>query len=560
MFKIIKIFVFVFFLIISSLTAQDQKTTNTSSNLKINSDGLDILSNLQNQNPYNSANFKLIALEGAINSDTYLVGPNDQFEVGLYGYINQQLPLVVSPEGYLVIPTIGQIKASGYTITELRNNVTSAVKKRYYSSDVSLTLTVPRTFLITVSGLKQGTYEASPVMRVSSLVHYVLMLDSSNLIYNLQTKLDTRPEKFFDSSPSLRNIELKRKNGSVVKVDLYKFYMTKEDKYNPFLSEGDFLKIPYNLIAKTFISIDGAVQLPGTYEYSEGDDLETAIGLGRGFEANAEQDSIILFRPYGDSKGFDLVNLSYPADKNYQINNFDRIFVKNKTDYQKNISVLVLGEVQRPGYYPISFKNTRLKDVIDMAGGFRENAYLPLCILFRKYDEEYTRRDSTEIMINMRANDVLITPVEKRNFETDIFSRRNRVVVDFEKLIINNDQSQNALLEDKDIIYINDDKKIVYVYGQVNNEGYVPFVAGKEYEYYIEKAGGYSLSADDGNTRIIKFNSRGWYKPEDTGINSGDYIYVPKYEKKTFTEKISLIAQIAGVILGVLTTYLLFKK
>jgi protein involved in polysaccharide export with SLBB domain len=386
------------------------------------------------------------------------------------------------------------------------------------------------------------------------------MLDSSNLIYNLQTKLDTRPEKFFDSSPSLRNIELKRKNGSVVKVDLYKFYMTKEDKYNPFLSEGDFLKIPYNLIAKTFISIDGAVQLPGTYEYSEGDDLETAIGLGRGFEANAEQDSIILFRPYGDSKGFDLVNLSYPADKNYQINNFDRIFVKNKTDYQKNISVLVLGEVQRPGYYPISFKNTRLKDVIDMAGGLRENAYLPLCILFRKYDEEYTKRDSIEIMINMRANDVLITPAEKRNFETDIKSRRNRVVVDFEKLIINNDQSQNALLEDKDIIYINDDKKIVYVYGQVNNEGYVPFVAGKDYEYYVEKAGGYSLSADDGNTRIIKFNSRGWYKPDDTKINSGDYIYVPKYEKKTFTEKISLIAQIAGVILGVLTTYLLFKK
>jgi protein involved in polysaccharide export with SLBB domain len=160
----------------------------------------------------------------------------------------------------------------------------------------------------------------------------------------------------------------------------------------------------------------------------------------------------------------------------------------------------------------------------------------------------------------MRANDVLITPAEKRNFETDIKSRRNRVVVDFEKLIINNDQSQNALLEDKDIIYINDDKKIVYVYGQVNNEGYVPFVAGKEYEYYVERAGGYSLSADDGNTRIIKFNSRGWYKPDDTEINSGDYIYVPKYEKKTFTEKISLIAQIAGVLLGVLTTYLLFKK
>ncbi len=515
---------------------------------------------MQNQNPYNSSNFKLVALEGAINSDTYIVGPNDQFDLGIYGYINQQVPVIVSPEGYIVIPTVGQIKASGISISELRNQVISTVKKRYYSSDISLTLTVPRTFLINVSGLRQGTFEASPVMRVSTLLNYILTSDTTNLTMTYQKKLDTRPEKFFDSSPSLRNIELKRKNGSVVKVDIYKFFMTRDDKYNPFLSDGDFIKIPYNLITKTFITVNGAVQLAGTYEYSDDDDLETVLGLGRGFDVNAEQDSVVLFRPYGDSKGFDLINLSYPKDKDFKINNFDRIFVKYKTDYQKNTSVLVLGEIQRPGYYPISFKNTRIKDVIDMAGGLRENAYLPLCILFRKYDEEYSRRDSVEIMLNARANDVFLTPAEKRNFETDVISRRNRVIVDFEKLMNKNDQSQNVILEDKDIIYINDDKKIVYVYGQVNNEGYVPYVEGKDYEYYIEQAGGYALSADEGNTRIIKFNSRGWYKPDEIKINSGDYVYVPKYEKKTFTEKISLIAQIAGVLIGVLTTYILLKK
>jgi protein involved in polysaccharide export with SLBB domain len=553
----------------SSLFAQDRRTemtnptSNTSStgqNVKVNADAFDVLNNLQIQNPYNSSNFKLVALEGAINSDTYIVGPNDQFDLGIYGYINQQVPVIVSPEGYIVIPTVGQIKASGISISELRNQVISTVKKRYYSSDISLTLTVPRTFLINVSGLRQGTFEASPVMRVSTLINYILTSDTTNLTMTYQKKLDTRPEKFFDSSPSLRNIELKRKNGSIVKVDIYKFFMTRDDKYNPFLSDGDFIKIPYNLITKTFITINGAVQLAGTYEYSEDDDLETVLGLGRGFDVNAEQDSVVLFRPYGDSKGFELINLSYPNDKNFRIKNYDRIFVKYKTDYQKNTSVLVLGEVQRPGYYPISFKNTRIKDVIDMAGGLRENAYLPLCILFRKYDEEYSRRDSVEIMLNARANDVFLTPAEKRNFETDVISRRNRVVVDFEKLMNKNDQSQNVILEDKDIIYINDDKKIVYVYGQVNNEGYVPFVEGKDYEYYIEQAGGYALSADEGNTRIIKFNSRGWYKPDEIKINSGDYVYVPKYEKKTFTEKISLIAQIAGVLIGVLTTYILLKK
>jgi polysaccharide biosynthesis/export protein len=551
----------------SSIFAQDKRTditgqiSNTSGmNQKINADAYDVLSNLQNQNPYSSSNFRMMSLEGAVNSDTYIVGPNDQFSLGIYGYINQQIPLIVSPEGYLIIPTVGQIKASGISITELRNNVISAVKKRYYSSDVNLALTVPRTFLVNVTGMKQGTYEASPVIRVSSVVGYVLTADTMNVTMTLQKKSDSRAEKFFDGFPSIRNIELQRKNGSIVKVDLYKFFMTRDDKYNPFLTDGDFIKIPNSLLTQAFITVYGAVQLGGTYEYNENDDLETAIGLGRGFDVSAEQDSIVVFKPYGDSKGFDVINLSYPKDKNFKINIFDRVFVKFKTTLQKNSLVLVLGEVQRPGYYPISFKNSRIKDVIEMAGGLRENAYLPLCILFRKYDEEYSRKDSIEIMMNARANDVFLTTVEKRNFETDIIGRRNRVIVDFEKLLLKNDSSQNVVLEDKDIIYINDDKKIVYVYGQVMNEGFVTYVPGKDYEYYIEKAGGYALSSDEANTRVIKFNTRGWYRPDETQINSGDYIYVPKYEKKTFTEKISLVSQIAGVILGVLTTYILIKQ
>jgi protein involved in polysaccharide export with SLBB domain len=123
-----------------------------------------------------------------------------------------------------------------------------------------------------------------------------------------------------------------------------------------------------------------------------------------------------------------------------------------------------------------------------------------------------------------------------------------------------NDESQNIILEDKDIIYINDNKNVVYVYGQVNNEGYVQFKEGEDYDYYIEKAGGYGLGADEGKTRIIKFNSRGWYKTGDTKINSGDFVYVPKVEKKTFSDVITIISQISGVILGVLTTYILIKS
>jgi protein involved in polysaccharide export with SLBB domain len=234
--------------------------------------------------------------------------------------------------------------------------------------------------------------------------------------------------------------------------------------------------------------------------------------------------------------------------------------VKYKSNYLKNTSVTVLGEVNRPGIYPITFKNTTLKEVVEMAGGFTPTAYLPLCIVFRRYDDEYLKRDTNEIFINMRANDLIVDDNDKLAFERDVLSKRNRMVVDFEKLFNENDSTQNIILEDRDVIYINDDKKIVYVYGQVSNEGYVPYKKGADAEYYIEQAGGYSLAADEGNTRIIKFNSRGWYKPDYTEILSGDFIYVPKDLPVEFKESLSIIATMIGVLASVITTYLLIRQ
>jgi len=535
---------------LNKLLNRNTSTASTS----INADAPDLFNQLEGQNTYKS---KSVPIEGAINANKYIVGPNDLFTLGLYGYVNQQVPVVVSPEGSIIIPTIGEVKVNGLTLADAKERVVTAVKKRYYSSDVSFTLNTPRTFLIKVSGLTQGTFEVSPVTRVSEILK-VLIFDTLNTSRVFYEKTNQR--EFLNTQISLRNIELSRKDGSVVKVDVYKYFLNNKDEDNPFFLEGDLLKIPYLQPDNNFISIGGAVQLAGAYEHVDGDDLETVIGIGRGFDTDAEQDSIMLYRAFQNRDGFDIVNLSYEKDKGYRIEKFDRLFVKSKINYQKNLSVLILGEVLRPGYYPISFKSTRLKDVIEMAGGFKEKAYLPLSILFRTYDAEYAARDTAEIMINSRANDLLIKPQDRVNFETDIRSKRNRVIVDFEKLIKNNDQSQNVLLEGKDIIYINDNKNIVYVFGQVGQEGYVPYKKGEDVEYYVKKAGGFGLAADENDTRIIKFNSRGWYLPEDTEIQSGDFVYVPKVVEETFGETVSIIAQIAGVILGVLTTYILISQ
>ena len=170
------------------------------------------------------------------------------------------------------------------------------------------------------------------------------------------------------------------------------------------------------------------------------------------------------------------------------------------------------------------------------------------------------KTDTAEILVNMRANDLIVNEKDKLSFERDVVSRRNRMVVDFEKLYKENDSTQNIILENRDVIYINDNKNIVYVYGQVSNEGFVPYKEGADYQYYIDKAGGFSLAADKGNTRVIKFNSRGWYEADKTDVQSGDFIYVPKHSPSEFKENLTIIATMIGVVASVITTYLLIMQ
>jgi len=535
---------------------QQNTTSNIQTQTKINTDFPEIMGLLNTQN-FSNAQLKFKPTDRAVDANKYIVGPNDEFILGLYGFLNQQIQLVVNLEGTLIVPTIGEIKVGGLTLAEVKNKVISAVKKRYISSDVSFNLSIPKNFIIYVSALNQKSLEVNSLTRVSDVVSYIYF-DT----INIQSKqyLQNNTKDFFIPQMSLRNIELIHKNGTKSSIDLYKYFYAREDKDNLYFNEGDFLKIPYGQLDKNYITVEGAIQLSGTYEYNIDDNLETIINISRGFDSNAEQDSILLFRNNPLTSKYEVINLSYSNDKNYKINVFDRIFVKYKSDYIKRISVTVLGEVNRPGIYPVTYKNTKLKDIVELAGGLKSTAYLPLSIVFRKVDEEYYTKDTNEVWINMRTNDLIINDKDRANFERDVLSKRSRMVVDFEKLFNKNDENQNIILEDKDIIYINDDKKIVYVYGQVGNEGYVPYKEGADYEYYIEKAGGFSLAADEGNTRIIKFNSRGWYKPSDTKVMSGDFIYVPKVTPAEFSQIFSIVATTIGIITGLITTYLLIKQ
>ncbi len=151
-----------------------------------------------------------------------------------------------------------------------------------------MTLVSPRRFIVTVTGVGQGTYPTSAIMRASSIIAFIFS-DSVSLM-----KSGTMP--FERSSFSMRNIKLTRKNGEISRIDLYKYFATRDERFNPFLREGDVLTLQKYDWEGKFLAVQGAVQFPGVFEYIEGDDLETAIELVRGVTTVANMDSIIISR------------------------------------------------------------------------------------------------------------------------------------------------------------------------------------------------------------------------------------------------------------------------
>jgi polysaccharide export outer membrane protein len=504
--------------------------------------------------PMFSAMYTDQVLEGPVNPEYYIVGPNDIFSLGIWGIMNSTVPINVTPEGTLIVPTIGEIPVAGLTLSEVKQKVIEKVKRRYISADVSLTLVSPRRFTITVTGVGQGEYPMSAALRAGSIIAQVLY-DTTALVRSGTTKGERY--RF-----SLRNITLSRKDGSTSRIDLLKYYATHDDKYNPYLREGDIINIPKYDYDGRFLSVFGAVQFPGAFEWMEGDDLETAIQLARGFTTSAQRDSILISRLDMNSKNMTNVFVKYDENKHMPIQINDRVVVMTYTDWRRDYRVTVLGEVIRPGPYPITLNTTKLSDIINQASGFTSNAYLPTSELYRRLDTMFmtntkSLRDSAEYLFTQRLNDVISNDKEREQFEIDTKGRIGRVNVDFVRLFEKNDLSQDVILKEGDVIYISPNNGAVYIYGQVNKPGFVQYVEGKDFDYYVEKAGGFGDRANEDNARVIKFKTREWLEPDEAKIEANDFIYVPKVIKRDFAYDIDLIAKVAGVVSAIITLTLL---
>jgi protein involved in polysaccharide export with SLBB domain len=70
-------------------------------------------------------------LERAVDPDTYVLGPYDRLVMSIMGPEPVSYVLSVLPEGDVLVPGMGPVKADGLTLTEFRSALADKVEKYY---------------------------------------------------------------------------------------------------------------------------------------------------------------------------------------------------------------------------------------------------------------------------------------------------------------------------------------------------------------------------------------------------------------------------------------------
>jgi protein involved in polysaccharide export with SLBB domain len=132
--------------------------------------------------------------------------------------------------------------------------------------------------------------------------------------------------------------------------------------------------------------------------------------------------------------------------------------------------------------------------------------------------------------------------------------------VDFERLFVNGDTTQDVTLRNYDRIVIPSRQHTVYVFGQVVSPGHIPYTGGNTVAYYIDRAGGYTKHAREGDVVVIKASSRAWLDPAETHVEDGDYIWVPRETSQPFGFYLTTVAQLATVLASLATVILVIQN
>lgn len=519
---------------------------------------------------------KQMPVASTLIPDLYMVGPGDFFNLKVAPLPSDEL-ITVDVEGNITLPkTYGMIKASGLTLSELKEQVSEIITAKNKKFKVYLSLVKPRSCLVRVKGNidKPGIYPFPASFRVSDVLAFlenrsdmpVSVLDIAK--QQNSYKINKDKNRYFDYSnyplntlDIKRNITLISETGEISNCDIVLSNI--DPKTNPYIQQGQTISVPYEMNPDNYYIVNGEVNSPSKIYYKTDDDLTKAIFLADGLTENADRSNIEIIRNDGNIE-------TVSMDDNVRLFSGNTVVVKKLTEEnraKKNFAT-VSGEVNNPGTFKVE-EGMRLSELIEMAGGITGSACLNLSTL--NNEKQYKPNDFAMNFDELELMQYFdLTVEDTARIRIDALLRKPTASVNFNKALNDPGSQEDVIIRAGDYIEISECPDRIYVLGHLLRPGYVDFVPGMEVDHYVNMAGGYSTSADKGRIRIIRGGSKAWVIPKKgTKIYQGDIIYVPSEPVESamlksqrflaYTGIVGAVAQIGSLALGILN-YLFWTR
>lgn len=309
------------------------------------------------------------------------------------------------------------------------------------------------------------------------------------------------------------------------------------------LKNEDVLFIPTQseLQSERTFTITGEVMSPGTYEYADNTSIEDLVMQAGGLTDAASISKVDVSRRIRDPKATNKSNtiaktftfslkdgFVVDGDKSFVLEPYDVVHIRRSPAYVSPQNVTVRGEVNFPGVQTMSVKDMRLTDVIEMAGGATDYAYLRGARLVRTKTEDERVRDRDKMAALKKSltdrDSVIVADLDLENTYV--------VGIELDKAMADKGGDYDILLREGDVITVPEYNATVKVSGDVMFPNVVSFTGNKSYKWYVNKAGGFGLRAKKGKTFVVYPNGTVAQVGHGAKIEPGCEIVVPTKKKR----------------------------
>ena len=340
---------------------------------------------------------------------------------------------------------------------------------------------------------RPGIYESLDGEFISDIIHYAggVKVNSSDIVLISSINKDKSRISGYSFKNNYTNL-----------IETKKIKVKKADKI--------FIYPIYEELQ--YIEIIGQVKAEGKYKYFNGMSLRDVLKLSGGIEDSTFVNTIYTKRaeiirrdPKSRYEKVIPINLedylNSDSNKDVQLKNLDRIVIHANLNFFERENVVISGEVNVPGSYPIIFDNESLNSILNRSGGLTSKAHAEGISIFR--NQKYFDSFNEENEINEE-------------------NENNKIRVGWRDVSI-------ALMPG-DSIVVKQKTSTVFITGEVYNSGVLEFRSGKSINYYINSAGGLTDNASKNGINLVYAN--GIVKPKrwfsSPKVEEGSIIVVNK--------------------------------